>query len=161
MVDYDYKKLLDIYIKAQQPYPHEDFSKFYTGLLETLESLFEIKLPRKGGSLLEVPNRVLGMHFNAVVNSYLAITHPRNGYAEDSLVNKRIDELGRRGKRILDLERQITKLNDQSENLHLQLLYELFIGIYGEINKVVTSGQVLAAGFDDSKEPKFSDYWSS
>lgn len=159
MVDYDYKKLIDVYIKAQQPYPHEDFSKFYSGLLEKLESLFGIKILREGVSLLEIPNPALGMHFNAVVTSYLSITHPRSGYAEDTLVNKRLDELGRRGKKIFDLERQIMKLNDQSEALHLQLLYELFLGIYGEMNKVVTSEQVLAAGFDDAKEPKFTDYW--
>jgi hypothetical protein len=41
------------------------------------------------------------------------------------------------------------------------ILSALFVGIFGERPRVVTSEELLQAGFDDPKEPNIPDYYDS
>ena len=53
----------------------------------------------------------------------------------------------------------IVEANKASEAAHREMLDVLFKAIFGECQRIVTSEELLAAGFDDSKEPDIVKYY--
>lgn len=155
---YEWKDLLDAYMKASRRHHiHEDFSKYYKAQRAALEQAFGVTI-----SMNEVRDpsvRALWFPFQGTLASYLSIQTPWDNVLEDSLTNRVIDErLGERGKRIRRLESDVSQAIQLSKAMHLELLEELFNVLWGPINSAVTSEDLLQQGFDDSKEPQFSDY---
>lgn len=155
---YEWKDLLDAYIKAQRRhYVHEDFTKYYKGHLAALEEAFGVSV-----SVERVRNpgvRALWVPFQGALASFLSIRTPWDNVLEDSLTNRVIDErLGEQGKQIRRLEADVSQAIQLSKVVHLELLEELFNVLWGPITQVVTSEDLLKLGFDDSKEPQYLDY---
>jgi hypothetical protein len=150
---YDYKALMQACIDADRmDYVHEDFERYYKGLLESLKSLFQISFTStdfagKDERIRRISSLIL---FGASVRNYNAISHPWSGWLEGPL---HVDDVwDKYGHKLLDLNRE-------SKETVLALMDELFQIMYGRVDKIVTSEMLLEIGFDDSKEPKISDYY--
>jgi len=71
----------------------------------------------------------------------------------------KLDESGEPGKIVMKASTVIWEANKTSEAAHRVILYTLFQAIFGDRSQIVTSENLLAARFDDSKEPEISDYY--
>lgn len=132
---------------------HQDFKTYYTQLLALLEQLF-------GVDFAAPPEpAALWMLFMATVDSYLSIRTPWSSFLEEGLIIRKVEALGPQGGNMFRLSQQIQDLSEANREAHLQLLYALFERIYGKHDLVVTSQDLQAKGFDDTKEPKIIDYW--
>jgi hypothetical protein len=54
---------------------------------------------------------------------------------------------------------ELQNLENEMNKSRYQLLYQLIELFFSKIDKIVTSEELLAAGFDDSKEPQLKDYY--
>jgi hypothetical protein len=155
---YDQASLIEAYIAAQRTdYLHEDFTTYYKALLDALEQAFGMLVSSQAIRRAEV--RPLWLLFQSTTHSYLSIKTTRSGFLEAGLIDKRFDELGDEALPIRQAEQTIMRLAEENRATHLQLLADLFTILFGPLEKVVTSAELLALGFDDSKEPSLSDYW--
>lgn len=154
---YDYRGFIEAYIYTQRDdFIHRDFSAYYTSLLDALQEQFGIKLSHEG---LAFNQRVLWMLFQSTVRSLLRITNPWANYLEAGLLHQKLAESGELGRVIDRSSAIIFDVNKVSEAAHREMLDSLFIAIFGECHRVVTSDELAASGFDDSKEPDISDYY--
>ena len=146
---YDFKTLVQTYIETKrQHHLHDDFKNYYSSLLNNLEVIFKVKIARETSR-----DKALWLLFDATIRSYLHITHPWNYFLEDTLIDARLEQQGERGERIFEMSNRLGELNDESKEVHLQMLYELFEIQFGKVDIVLTSEQLKVGGFDDSKEP--------
>jgi hypothetical protein len=156
-MQYDRTALIRAYLQANQPqYLHEDFKTYSTGLLTALQQAFGIVLSYDG-----VQNSGAGalwMLFRATAQSYLSIQSPRSHFIDDTLITVTLERLGEQGKQITALETTIQQAISTSATAHLDLLDELFVLLWGATDRLVTSDDLQQGGFDDTQEPKFSDY---
>jgi hypothetical protein len=154
---YDYKALVQTYVESiRKDHLHEDFNAYFRALLKVLESIFEVEVAFDD---LSGWMRGVWMLFNATINSYLSIRTPWSGFLEVGRIPETLEQAGNEGKLVLQLGDEIESLSRQSSKAHLEMLYNLFIVMFGERDKVVTSKDLMALGFDDSDEPNRSDYW--
>jgi hypothetical protein len=158
--DYDWKRLIDVYLLATRTHIHEDFEVFYRSLLGHLESLFGIRVvPETDDDDMTIEKQAIAMLMRSTIKSYHEGTSPMAGYLESGLLVSKLQETGEDGLNALALVQEIGELYGESKRLHLTLIQKLFVMIHGEPNRVVTSEELQAAGFDDSRAPKVSDYW--
>ena len=153
---YDVKSVLETYIKTKRHYHHEDFAIYYNALLNTLQSLFGVRVTDsapgwKAGAL--------AMLFQSTADSYLSISTPWTGFLEAGLLHRALDESEEAGKRVYELTDRIGELAEQNRTLHLEMMCTLFELLNGHVRTVITSKDLLAAGFDDSAEPQQCDYF--
>jgi hypothetical protein len=153
---YDYKSFIEVYIYTKrQDFPHQDSKEYYSKLLEKLEGLFGIQIsedpPTFDGQLF----RVL---FNSTVESVLTIKTPVDGYLEAGLLWRKLEQKSELNKIIHDSMRTISQATERSQLAYREILYALFRCIYGDVDTIITSSQLEAVGFNDSKEPKYVDY---
>jgi len=124
--------------------------------LNVLQSLFGIQVVDsdtgwKAGTL--------AMLCQSTADSYLSISTPWTGYLEAGLIHRALEELGDTGKRVYELSSRIEELAEQNRTLHLEMMRELIESRHGQVGMVVSSKDLLAAGFDDSAEPQRQDYF--
>lgn len=156
---YDYRVLIEAYIYTRRKdFVHEDFSIYYASLLETLQARFGLRLSRER---LSFDHSVLWSLFDSTVGSLLEITSPWAGYLEASLLHKKLEECGELGQVVELASKAIDEANAACEAAHREILYALFRVIFGECRRVVTSEELYEAGFDDSREPDFVNYYDS
>jgi hypothetical protein len=77
---------------------------------------------------------------------------------EATLMFRILEESGSDGPRFLELQDQLYALNRTSEAIQTEMLDRLFHIVFGERTTVVSSEDLLAAGFDDSKQPNPFDF---
>jgi len=154
---YDYRVLVETYIYAQRKdFVHPDFTTYYASLLDTLEKLFQVRLSREE---LSFDHQILWGLFQSTVDSLLQITNPWAGYLEAGLLHKKLEESGESFDIVSKAGATIAEANKASKAAHREILYALFETIFGECSRIVTSEELLQAGFDDSKEPDVADYY--
>ncbi len=154
---YDFRVLIEVYIYTRRKnYVHSDFLVYYNGLLQALQHAFSIQLMPEG---LSFQQRILWGLFENTVLSLHQITSPWSGYLEAGLVLRLLDESGVHGQVVHRASAVIGKANADSETAHRDMLYALFVVIFGDCHKVVTSEELCLVGFDDSREPKIEDYY--
>lgn len=152
---YDHRALIDVYIQTRHSgRVDEDWAKYYTGLLGALETLFGLRLSQ---DVLTFNQRVLWGLFQSTIDSYLSLGTPWDVYLEAGLIYKKLQECGDFGKTVFASSDVIQKATKESRQAHRDMLHALFQAIFGAINRVVTSAELAAAGFDDSIEPTISD----
>jgi hypothetical protein len=151
---YDYRVLIEAYINAQRP--DLNFTNYYASLLDVLQSQFNVQLSEEN---LSFNQRVLWMLFRSTVRSLLQITNPWAGYLEDTLLTLKLMESGQPGEVVDNARAEICEANVTSEAAHREILYALFRAIFGESQRIVTSDELRAVGFDDSREPDIHDYY--
>jgi hypothetical protein len=154
---YDYRVLIEAYIYTQRKNLHSDFEVYYASLLEALQEQFGIRLSHEGHATL--PQKVFWMLFQSTVRSLLQITSPWADYLDESLLVIKLEESGELGRIVRRASGVIGEANKASEAAHREMLCALFEAIFGECQRVVTSQDLLAAGFDDSKEPDIVNYY--
>ena len=153
---YDVRVLIESFVYTRRQFVHEDFTHYYTGLLRALEALFGIRLSSEG---LSFDQRVLWMLFESTTRSLLRVTHPWEGYIDDTLLNVKLQACGELGQEVYRASAAIAEAGKASEAGHRQMLYALFVAIFGECPRVVTSEELTQAGFDDSREPEMGNYY--
>lgn len=154
-ISYNYIELIHTYLQTQRnDHRHPDSKNYYTGLLTQLEQLFGVDFASPPPSQL-----ALWMLFRATGASYLSLRTPGSGFLEGGLIVQKIEALGSQGEQMLSSLKQIEEITQTSRELHLQLLYDLFEGIYGKRDLVVTPQELAARGFDTSKAPQEADDW--
>jgi hypothetical protein len=152
---YDYRELVQTYIQTERKdHPHAAFEQYYARLLTLLERVFEVDFSSPPSS-----QGALWMLFQATVRSYVSLRTPWSNFLEAGLIVQKIEQLGPQGEKIFQLSKHIEELTQSSRDAHLQLIHDLFTCVYGKRDLVVTSQDLKARGFDDSKEPQISDYW--
>jgi len=153
---YDCRALVEVYVRTQRrTYAHEDFPNYYRGLLTALEKEFGLQMSDAG---LDFSQRVLWMLFQSTTGSLLQIGTPWDRYLEASLLHKKLEESGEPGRKVMAATDRIFAASSASKSAHYDMLHALFHAIFGVVDRVVTSEQLVEAGFDDSKEPDFSNY---
>jgi hypothetical protein len=154
---YDYKMLIEVYIKTQQKnHIHEDFKNYYDQLLAKLEEIFEISFAKP--KLTESYQSGIRFHFLPTIGAYLSLRTPRTGYLEDGLVTTSLQRAGEIGQRIIAAEDKASTTINEAKAQLLEMLYIMFEAIWGKNDLVITSEQLKERGFDDSKEPQRLDY---
>jgi len=155
---YDERAVVLAYIDAQRPpYPHEDFRRFRRARLQALENAFGIDISMKG--VIAQQARSLWVLFSAAVDSYLGLRSPRDNFLEDSLINTALDRLGAAGLELRDAEAKLVVRLQECRAAHLDFLTRLFLLLWGPIERPLNSADLLAFNFDDSREPRLSDYY--
>jgi hypothetical protein len=142
--------------RQAKTYVHEDFPNYYTALLSKLEEAFDIHLSHEN---LDFDQKSLFMLFVSTVHSYQRITTPWSGYLEAGLLIRHLEEAGEPGRRVFAASDAIRDIMKANQAAHFEMLYALFEGIYGFVDRVVDSEQLQEMGFDDSKEPQMHDYY--
>jgi len=99
------------------------------------------------------------MLFNSTVRSLLQITSPWDNYLDATLIHKKLEQSGELGCVVDRSSAAIDAANLASETAHREIIESLFQAIFGACIRVVTSEELLLAGFDDSKEPDISNYY--
>jgi hypothetical protein len=157
---YDYRVLIEAYIFTQR----KDFinlpayTTYYASLLEALERHYGIRMSTEE---LAFSQKVLWMLFQSTVRSLLRITNPWADFLDETLLVKKLEE-NIELRRIVDqASSAIDEANRASEAAHREMLDALFQAIFGACQRIVTSEELLAAGFDDSREPDFADYYDN
>jgi hypothetical protein len=146
---YDFKTLVQIYIETKRKHHlHEDFKNYYAGLLKHLEAIFKVEI-----TVDKSRDKTLWLLFDATIRSYLQIIHPWNYFLDDDAINVQLQKQGERGEQIFAMSNRLGEINDESKELHLQILYDLFEIMFGKVDMVMTSEQLKVGGFDDSTEP--------
>jgi hypothetical protein len=153
---YDFRVLIETFVYTRRQFVHEDFTNYYTGLLRMLEELFGVRL---SSDALSFDKRVLWMLFESTTRSLLQITHPWDGYIDDSLLNVKLESCGEQGHEVYRASAAISDAGKASAAAHRRMLYALFVAIFGECSRVVTSEELARAGFDDSREPDMVNYY--
>ncbi|MCB9855906.1 MAG: hypothetical protein H6818_09495 [Phycisphaerales bacterium] len=158
--DYDWKRLIDVYLLATREHIHKDIEEYYRELLRHLEAMFELRVVPPFESAQEIGSRyVFVMLMRSVVRSYHQATTPTAGMLESGLLHSRIEDAGEDGQRVIELLKKIMQGYLDTKAAHVELVQTLFKMIHGEPTKVVTSHELRSQGFDDSKPPRPSDYW--
>lgn len=153
---YDARELINVYIYTRRKdFPHEDFGRYYQALLKALQEQFHVNFTGDG---ISREQRVLVGLFNSTVNSLLQITNPWAGYLEAGLLHRTLRESSETETIVGQASEAIADANAASTDAHWEMLLALFSAAFGECTTVVTSEQLLQAGFDDSLEPKYRDY---
>jgi len=153
---YDVSSLIEVYVRTQRTdFAHSDFKDYYEALLNVLLKRFGIDFSHEG-----IPDgkTAFWFPFRATVASLNQITGPWSGFLEAGLIVKELEESGETGTTVNRASDIIRKANDLSNAAHREILHSLFAEIFGKSALVVTSQELLDAGFDDSKEPNTSDY---
>jgi hypothetical protein len=154
---YNFRVLIEAFIYTRRrDFVHEDFTNYYTDLLRTLEGLFGLRLSPDG---LPFDKRVLWMLVESTTRSLLQITHPWDGYIDDTLLNRKLEACGEQGQEVYRASAVIAEAGKASAAAHRCILYALFVSIFGECSRVVTSEELASAGFDDSREPDMVNYY--
>jgi hypothetical protein len=155
---YDERAVVLAYIDAQRPpYPHEDFRLFRRARLDALEHAYRIRISMEG--VRDPSARSLWMLFSAAVNTYLGLRSPRDGFLEDSFINRTLDALGESGLQIKELETKLSTHVNDCRDANVEMLTRLFIVLWGRIEQPVSSVDLRTPTFDDSNEPLLSDYY--
>jgi len=143
-------------LSRRDDWVNEDFTPYYRGLVGALEPMMDVSLRREA-----VPHKQLAlwMLFEATMRSMLALTNPWDGFLESSLIHVRLQESGEHGRRIHEASDRIIAATEQSRADHLEMLVALVEAMLGPRPQVITSEQLLAAGFDDAQKPQMQDYW--
>jgi|SRR5579859_3179100 len=148
---YDFKGFVQAYMDAHRPnYVHEDFRTFYAERLNKLETAFNINISKN--------HSPLHMLFDWTVRSYWNTSSPGEGALEGSLITRHL-EANEAGHKVLRTMEYLNNNAKQSREAHLQMLYDLFVCIFGEVSTVVSSDTLMELGFDDFAEPKLRDYF--
>ncbi len=164
---YDFKALIQAYIDLRchsQPEPASVFHTYYAGLVEHLELLFNVSLSKttfdaKDQQHFEdhwrrtpgVNRRSSWLHFDLTITNYLKVANIRTAYAwsqGDWFFDKHVTQA----------REVIAQGADLLMQGHLQMLYVIFEQVFGPVNAVFTSNDLLTVGFDDSTEPDLDEY---
>ena len=148
--------MIETYINTKRHYEHDDFPAYYNALFDVLKPSFATGGSHSGASKNA---RSLEILFQSTADSYLAIGTPWTGFLEAGLLHCALDESGDAGKRIYEFSTRIGELAEQSRTLHLEMMCKLFEMLNGPVSAVITSKDLLLAGFDDSAEPQHRDYY--
>jgi hypothetical protein len=150
--EYDYKSLIEAYIAAKRKgFLHEDFKVFYTTRLAKLEEAFGLRF--------DDANKALWMFFDATVRSYYGVYHPSEGFLDDSLINVTLMKQGELGEAAFESSRRVLDIVEQHRQVVLEMLSDIFVCMFGKVDKVITSADLRELGFDDSTEPRREDYY--
>lgn len=154
---YDQAALIDAYIEAQKKhFLHSDFEDFAQARLQALEQAFGITF--SWDDIQPNVPRSLFVLFKTTVDSLLALRVPRSNMLDDSLLNKQLEAMGDRASKINQLEGLIVERYYANLETHRELINELFEMLWGKRERVVTSEELLAFGFDENAEPNIGDY---
>lgn len=154
---YDYRALIEAYIYTQRKdFIHADFAVYYSSLLEALQQQFGIRMKHEALGFRE---KAFWMLFQGSVRSLLCIANPWAGFLETSLLNSKLNEISELGRIVDRASGTISEANKASEAAHREVLDVLFRAIFGDCQRIVTSQDLLAAGFDDSREPDIVNYY--
>lgn len=158
MATYNQHDLLHAYIAAQRgPYPHEDFRAFRRARLAALEKAFGLSMSDEGTRTAD--GRILLFIFRGEVAAQVDYMDSGAGVMEGGLLETAIDRNDTPEFGIREKQQRIHSLTAQCAQERLALLESLLVVIWGKSNRTVSSADLLALGFDDSKEPKVEDYW--
>ena len=157
---YDYRSLIEAYTYTRRTdFVHADFTDYYAGLLDALQAQFGIRLAGDG---LPTQGRVFLMLFDSTARSLLRITSPWSSYLDATLLHVKLEQSGELGRLVDRASAAIHRANDASEVAHREMLEALFLAVFPDCRgRVVTSDELRAAGFDDSREPDIADYYDS
>ena len=168
---YDYKSLVKIYVSIpREDWIHKDFRTYREALVAKLEELFGISInPEKRPYNPDV-FVYGGIHAFTLWKLFETTVHHLRGtgvtghWLEGGPISSlyQIEETHPSDNITATKNSaiQLQNLENTMDNLRYELLYELIELFYGKIDKVVTSAELLAAGFDDSTEPQSKDYYN-
>lgn len=159
MQQYDYRALIEVYIQTQRKHIHPDFDRYYTTLLSKLEDAFGIPMSEKRIYKPDAPRQAqsLWQMFASAVGSYVSIRTPWDTFLESGALLHRLDSAERH--KMFGFAYKISELAKESQSVHMELIYTLFEMMYGHVDTIVTSEDLLAQGFDDTTEPQLEDYY--
>lgn len=172
---YDYKKMIQLYVSIPKyDYVHKDFRDYREKLVTVLEDIFGV-IPDdkkdKSERLNDIENRVGNYGWSISILFGVTIEYLRQS-EKMGVVGNWLEggpQSSLRQLRKKHSESIIDKIDIGIQSLYThhkivdetryQLLYDIFVLFHGENNKIITSEDLLKLGFDDSKEPKISDYY--
>ncbi len=154
---YTSRVLIEAYIyTCRKDFVHSDFLEYYGSLLKVLETRFDVEMSYH---TLSFDQKILWMLFESTVRSLLRVSSPWSNYLEAGLLHRKLRERPEINHPIEQASATIHDANRESMTAHYEMLETLFLAIFGNRPQVVTSKDLLADGFDDSREPDITDYY--
>ncbi|CAG6395027.1 hypothetical protein NMG29_03095 [Streptomyces cocklensis] len=132
-------------------------SAYNQGLERALEQRFQASLDISRAT--NIGMRPLLMLFGSTARSYLNVQTPWSGYLEAGLLVRRLEQAGPVGERVFEASRRIEEAVTISRDAHLEILDALAHHVLGDHSDAVfTLDDLLANGFDGTRQPAVSDY---
>lgn len=122
--------------------------------MKTLEREFQVKLDSEN---LSFDGKVYWMLFINTASSLVNLESGGDGFLEAGLLYKKLEQSDL-GKKVLDHMKDVGYTQAHLAWTYRQMLYKLFALIFGEKKQSISSRQLKERGFDDTKEPDFSNY---
>ncbi|MFI0940784.1 hypothetical protein [Streptomyces sp. NPDC021020] len=169
-MNYDRSALVDcrLHVLAGPASGFGDYSRGGEAFNEALAAYWaelEAALERRFGATLvssratDFDARVLLMLFGSTAHSYLAIRTPWSDYLEVGLLVQKLDGAGPAGTRVRAASDRIEEAAKTSRAAHREMLDTLAGHVLGDrADTVVTSADLLADGFDDTRRPDPADF---
>lgn len=152
---YDTRSLATAYIEANSSHYHQDLKDDAISFLRALEKAFGIDLEERDTTL-----KMVAMNFRlpALVRNCGRMLYTTSGMLEDGITPNQINRAGERGKNIEAIESSINKKIGQVQVEVLELISQYLCLMWPIEGNTVSSKDLLALGFDDSKRPTERDY---
>lgn len=161
---YSREELLKAYFKAEEAKQWENdllkpLKDDYIAFSDALQQAFEIQIEPKGYMLEYLPDKekYLNILFINQQESYRQLSSGNITEAGD--LTNTLKELGVQGEVILDRWAESEKLAHQLLEVRLEIMVMLADMMWPSPKESVTSEDLLAVGFDDSKRPSPLDYF--
>lgn len=161
---YSREELLRAYFKAEdaKTWDNEQLKPLkddYIAFSKALQEAFGIEIELKGFMLeyLSENEKYLNMLFINLQESYRQATS--NSFTEAGALIKALKEMGVQGEVILEHWKESDKLAHQLLEVRLEILVMLADMLWPSPKESVSSEDLMAVGFDDTKRPSPLDYF--
>lgn len=154
---YDRTAFIEAYLASRHhQFPINERGRFLKARLRSLERAFGVHIS-ENGLPPECP-KSLYMIFQGAVEAYVALRTDQRDRQDTSVLNVQIKQIGAPPIRSKPLASGLAEHHQASKQTLFEMVDKAFVMIWGPLDEVVRSEDLLRYGFDDSLEPEGSDY---
>lgn len=154
---YDRTAFLEAYLASlQSHFPINQHERFLKARFRSLEKAFGVQISQQGMPAHCPPD--LFMLFQGAVNAYLALRTNQDDAVDSSLWNIQFKQIGAAPHSTKLLTSTPEEDYDASKQTLFEMIDKTFVMIWGPLERIVRSEDLLRYGFDDSLESEQSDY---
>lgn len=154
---YDRTAFIEAYLASlQSHFPINERERFLKARFRSLEKAFGIQISQQGMPADCPPD--LFMLFQGAVDAYLALRTNQHNLVDKSLWNIQFKQIGAPPTSAKLFTSEPAEGYDASKQALFEMIDKTFVMIWGPLEQIVRSEDLLAYGFDDSLEADRSDY---
>ncbi len=154
---YDRTAFIEAYLASlQSHFPINERERFLEARFRSLEKAFGVQISQQGVPAHCFPT--LFTLFQGAVKAYLGLPSNQDNVVDNSLWNIQFKQIGAAPQSRKLLTSASAEGYDESKQALFEMIERTFITIWGPLDRIVRSEDLLRYGFDDSLEPEQPDY---